>query len=360
MLSANVGTGSGAARTEERAINGPAASKPDERLGWALGIVVVTAALAPAVVALLLGDRLPAEVPRRYGADGRPTAFWPLWTSVTFLSATTLVVAGGCAAACTFMRLPLLARRATAWTVTWVAALLGGIQIGALLRVVDDAGALAPGSVGVSASIALLVGMVVGVPVAALAREEPHGIVAMGPPPVGLPRLAAGAAVPWRSASMTSRAVVVVVAASGLLLVVPVVLLGPSGAGGWLLLLAVVTLAPAAVFARVHVAIDADGLQVRAMGVRLVRVDIAEVARADVVDHLDPFWEFGGWGVRMDVHGRTGIVSRAGEALRVFRGDDTELLITVDDAATAAATLNTLADRYHGSRSSAPEEQPES
>jgi hypothetical protein len=321
------------------------------RLGWALGVVVVAAALGPVAVALLLGDRLATEVPRHYGPDGRPTALWPLWTSVTFLAVTTLVVAGGCAAACTLLRLPLLARRAMAWTVTWVAVLLGGMKVGALLQLVDTTDVMASGSISTSTAIALLAGMLFGVPVAALAREEPHGLAATQPPGAELPRLPDATEPAWRSAPLTSRALVVALAATSLLLVVPAVLVGPFGEGAWLLLLAIATLAPAAVFARVRVDIDADGLQVRGLGVRFVEVDIAEVARADVVDHLDPFWEFGGWGLRVDVHGRTGIVSRAGEALRVVRGDDTELLITVDDAGTAAATLNTLADHYHGSAS---------
>lgn len=49
----------------------------------------------------------------------------------------TLAAAGGCAAACVLLRLPLSARRGLAWTVTWVAVLLGGMQVGALLQVLD-------------------------------------------------------------------------------------------------------------------------------------------------------------------------------------------------------------------------------
>lgn len=326
---------------------GPVDHRPDTRLGWVLGLVVVGAAFAPVVVALVLGDRLPVEVPRHYGADGRPTALWPLWTSVTLLTVVTLLVAGGCATACVLLRQPLAMRRILAWAVTWVAVLLGGMQVGALLRLVDTADPMASGSISTSTAVALVAGMLLGLPVAALAREQPHGRTASGPPPADSVRLPAANNISWRSAPLTSRALIIVLASVSLLLLVPAFVVGPFDEGLWLLLLAIASVAPALLFARVRVHIDGHGLDVRGLGLRLVYVPIAELARAEVIDHLDAFWEFGGWGLRVDVHGRTGIVSRAGEALKVVRGDDTELLITVDDAATAAAALNTLADRHH-------------
>ncbi|MCC5949926.1 MAG: hypothetical protein JJT89_15845 [Nitriliruptoraceae bacterium] len=266
---------------------------------------------------------------------------------MTFLTVVTLLVAGGCAAACVLLRQPLAMRRILAWAVTWVAVLLGGMQVGALLRLVDTTDPMASGSISASTTIALLAGMLLGLPVAALAREQPHGGIAAGPPPTASVRLPTADVPAWRSAPLISRALIIVLASVGLLLLVPAFIVGPFGEGLWLLLLAVASVAPALLFARVRVHIDDHGLDVRGLGLRLVHVGIAEVARAEVIDHLDAFWEFGGWGLRVDVHGRTGIVSRAGEALKVVRGDDTELLITVDDATTAAATLNTLADRHH-------------
>jgi hypothetical protein len=65
---------------------------------------------------------------------------------------------------------------------------------------------------------------------------------------------------------------------------------------------------------------------------------------ADAPARSDAFWEFGGWGRRVDVAGRVGLVTRKGPTVRIRRGDASEVLITVDDAGTAAALLNTLAD----------------
>ncbi len=62
---------------------------------------------------------------------------------------------------------------------------------------------------------------------------------------------------------------------------------------------------------------------------------------------LNPFWEFGGWGLRLDIAGRTGVVTRRGPAIRGSTGRRERVLVTVDGADLAAATLNTLADSIH-------------
>ena len=59
--------------------------------------------------------------------------------------------------------------------------------------------------------------------------------------------------------------------------------------------------------------------------------------------------DFGGWGWRTGLGGdRTGVVLRTGEALKVERTGGRLFFITTDDAAGAAALLNTLADRARG------------
>ncbi|MDF2506605.1 MAG: hypothetical protein K0Q52_464 [Microbacterium sp.] len=67
--------------------------------------------------------------------------------------------------------------------------------------------------------------------------------------------------------------------------------------------------------------------------------DIASV-RATVVD---PFGEFGGWGLRYGLDGRYGVVLRRGEALEVTCVGGRRFVVTVDDAQTAAAALAAVA-----------------
>ena len=70
-------------------------------------------------------------------------------------------------------------------------------------------------------------------------------------------------------------------------------------------------------------------------------------AEAQVVRDLDPFWEFGGWGLRVDLGGRTAIVDRRGPAVRIMHGDGSEVFVTTDEPHHVAGILNTAADRAH-------------
>lgn len=62
--------------------------------------------------------------------------------------------------------------------------------------------------------------------------------------------------------------------------------------------------------------------------------------------HVACFAEFGGWGYRIRAN-RSGFVLRSGEGIVVRLANGREFVVTVDDAATAAALLNTYTDRAH-------------
>lgn len=94
-----------------------------------------------------------------------------------------------------------------------------------------------------------------------------------------------------------------------------------------------------------NVRVDDSGLTVRAaLGWPRIHVPLAEVAAAGTVD-LVPLGEFGGYGLRQGLGGRTGVITRSGEALEVQRRDGRAVIVTVDDAATAAGLLTALAAR---------------
>ena len=94
-----------------------------------------------------------------------------------------------------------------------------------------------------------------------------------------------------------------------------------------------------------HVRVDSRGLDVRSvLGVPRFRVLLEDVVSADART-VDAFSEFGGWGIRFGLNGRLGIILRSGDALEVKRRKGLALVITVDDAASAAALLNGLVER---------------
>ena len=88
-----------------------------------------------------------------------------------------------------------------------------------------------------------------------------------------------------------------------------------------------------------EVTIDARGLTWRgAMGFPRGSIGLEDVRQASVME-VSP-GDFGGMGLRA-MPGRLGIITRSGRALRV-RHERGELVITVDDAGTAAGVLEGL------------------
>jgi len=125
-----------------------------------------------------------------------------------------------------------------------------------------------------------------------------------------------------------------------------------QSAAAWIYVgtMAMVALAMAAT-ATFHVQVDATGLSaVSALGFPRLGVATEDVADAGVAE-VNGFAEFGGWGVRQRP-GAVGIILRNGESLQVTRMNGKRLVITVDDAATAAALLNAFAVRAHSGNAS--------
>lgn len=316
--------------------------RPDTRLGLALGLVVAACTAGPVAWALGMRERLPAEVARHWGFDGRATATWSLTTQLWAISALILLLAGGLGAIAVVGRQPLVLRRCLAGCAAWLATFLAALQVDGLrthLDVADPMAAAAP-SAGIAAGA--LAGIAVAVVVAAQARESPHGRRAAGRPDPSLPRLDGPPSLPWRRTTPLSRWIV------GFLVASVAALAAPALAGLWgFLVIAALVGGLVLATARWTVEIDGEGLVARNGVVTLLRLPIDEVAAAWEIRDLNPFWEFGGWGLRVDVQGRTGIVGRRGPALAIRRGDGSEIVISLDAAAEAAATLNTLADRRH-------------
>lgn len=123
-----------------------------------------------------------------------------------------------------------------------------------------------------------------------------------------------------------------------------------TGAGG--VMTAIIMLASCAVLIAAlvttfafRVRIGPAGLLVRSLaGWPKIEIPAADVASVRAID-VDPFAEFGGWGLRYGLDGRYGVVLRRGEAIEVARAGGRRFVVTVDDAQTAAAALAVAARR---------------
>ncbi|MFJ8308749.1 MULTISPECIES: DUF1648 domain-containing protein [unclassified Streptomyces] len=94
-----------------------------------------------------------------------------------------------------------------------------------------------------------------------------------------------------------------------------------------------------------YVTVDRHGLTARptVLPWPRIRVPLSDVDRATSQEVNVPS-EYGGWGYRFRP-GRSALVLRSGEAIVVRRRSGREFAVTVDDSATGAALLNTLAHR---------------
>ena len=327
----------------------------DRRLAAAIGgcLLVPTVGLISFWAAVR--DRLPEHLVRQWGVDGVPTATLPAGPllAVALLVPVLLSVALGTIAV--NHRQPRLLRRILGGMAAGLPVLLTVTLADALRRHLDLADATAVPPPGPDLAVAVLAAVAVGTAVGALAREDPAGPEVDQPPPAHAPRpVDVDTTNSWHGRNHTIP--------TGLRWLVAGVIVGLTALAAvttWWLLFVPGFLAPAMLATvRFEVHVDRRGLLVTILGGRrMLEVPLEQVVGADVERIDEPFWRFGGWGLRVDTTGRLGVVTRGGTALRVHRSDGREVLITVDDAWDAAATLNALVDqRLRGSPP--PDERP--
>ncbi|MFF1546072.1 DUF1648 domain-containing protein [Streptomyces sp. NPDC058291] len=102
---------------------------------------------------------------------------------------------------------------------------------------------------------------------------------------------------------------------------------------------------PCLCFARVSVTVGLQGLTVSPGRLPWPRIRLPLESISDASHRrVDALGDFGGWGYRIRP-GASGVILRSGPALVVRRAGGREFAVTVDDAATAAALLNSLIAR---------------
>lgn len=151
----------------------------------------------------------------------------------------------------------------------------------------------------------------------------------------------------WLRTTTMARGGLVAIVGATILLAVLTMVLGVSGIAFWWVfaLVALLFAALALTTCVFRVRVDASGLRVASpVGIPRFTVPLADVSSVSVVA-VDPMGEFGGWGLRVGLDGRFGVVLHAGPAIQVVRRTGRTFVVTVDDAETGAALLETLAGR---------------
>lgn len=320
---------------------------PHRRRAWLLGVVVpvlVTAAAWAVVVALL--PRVPEPAAIHWGTSGvdRTGSVAELVAPSAVISGVSLVVM---ALFSVLTGRQALTRRMTLGLAVALATMFGGIAVATVAVQVDAPTASDATSPEWWIVAVVAVALALGAAAGALAGADPAQ-----PADGALPPDAATASLPQGQRAVWLRTVTALGPTLTWVLVVGGAVLA---VGLWLLTrsaVPVVVLAPVVVLMLAmttwQVQVDPRGLTARGnLGWPRVHVPAAEVVRADV-GRVRPFPEFGGWGLRTNVAGTVGVVVRAGEAVAVERSGGRRLVVTVDDAATGAALLNTYAERARG------------
>ncbi|WP_406335206.1 hypothetical protein OG814_20705 [Streptomyces zaomyceticus] len=293
------------------------------------------------VLLALWDDRIPDTLATHFGgADGARADGFTGRTAFLALGAALILGLG--------TGWTVLVRRTVLWG-AWATAGFAGTLLVLLVRdnldAVDPAEVVSPlGNLALAAAVAAVLALVGW----GLTRLVPEGDPAGPPATADGPRLTLGASevAGWSRATASRPLTVLGVLA---LAAVPAGLLLAPWPGSLLALLGLVVGVPGLALARVRVTVDRRGVTVRPALVPRprVRVPLDEVVGASVreLDTAAVLADFGGWGYRVRAH-RTGVVLHSGETLVVQRDSGREFAVTVPDARTAAALLNTLAERH--------------
>lgn len=328
-------------------MSGASAPRPP-RPPWPITILpalaVILLAAASVIAVWLVRDDLPVQIAVHWGADGRPDGF----AGVTEVLVTNAVMMLVFPLFLWGLGLGVRQERMMAAVSLGMGAFLGVVLVGSVLAQRGSVEAMeARGTAFIW--IGTLTGLLVGALVWLVARRKRADYAVASAPPSG--------DMPTLRVSPTTR----------------VAWTGHTRVTGWIWLFAAIALVPMLVMAVVFVAngnwsdavfmlliglglglfvlgaayarvtIDARGVRVRGVGViRWVDVPLANIQAAEVTT-ADPMGDFGGYGRRVALGGeREGMVTSKGEAILIERADERPMVVTIDDARRAAATLNTL------------------
>lgn len=324
----------------------PRSSPTSKARPWALITVLpfVAAAAAIVVVYFSISARLPEPLATHFGDDGARVNGFTSARGFLTLTLTLLLVFGAV--------LGLLARlpepsEGTPWLIAGGYALAAGIGYFTCLTLFGNAGATDTSAVRLPLW-ELAAGLVFALLAGALGRllagpaprpsDRAAGRTAGEAPRLDLP---AGMSAGWSRTISSPPIVVLGVLLLGAGLFVVAFADWPAGIGLFIGAIAVLPCAAA------RVTVDRRGLTVSSTVLpppfRIRHLPLDRITEA-TSRPIGAFQEFGGWGYRIRAGG-SGLVLRSGEGIVVRLTNGKEFVVTVDDAATAVALLNTYLDR---------------
>ncbi len=307
--------------------------------GVIFGVFVpIFAAALGVVAARVWSSQLPDRIATHWSGT-QPDGFTSPTTSAWTLAVITVLVGGGCTAVAALANTLLHLRRTMLLIGSTVVGLITVLQLailGTQRDTVDVGNVEVPGW---ALAVGTVVGFSVGLLGAVLLRDHRERVTTEEPPPASLPRadvdlpiveslgagrialvvlfttLTAGAAVTcWLAQSWWPVAIFVPLA------VLPVSLM------------------------RYELVVDRAGVHVTSLGMAAFDYSIDEITGASVRE-VEPFADYGGWGLRVRGRGDYAVATSKGPAVFVTFANGQRLTITTPRAEHIAGTLNTLASQ---------------
>lgn len=305
--------------------------------GVVFGVVVPIAAAALGLIAVeLWKSRLPEQIATHWSGT-QPDGFMSPNTSAWTLAIVIVLVGGGCSALAALAHGLLIMRRTMLMIGLTVVGLITVLQLAILERQLDLTAVDNVEVPGWALGVGTLVGFSVGLLGASLLRDYRERTDADSPPPASLPRatnldlpivepLGAGRVALTILFSITAAAAALTCWLSESWW--PVAIFAP---------LAILTVS----LMRYELIVDRAGLHVRSLGMSAFDYSIGEITGASVRE-VDPFSDFGGWGLRSKGRGNYAVATTKGPAVFVTFANGQRLTITTANAEHIAGTINTL------------------
>jgi hypothetical protein len=299
------------------------------------------------VIQVLALPHVPDPVAVHWGFSGGPDGSGPAWSYLVL----TLLFGAGFPLWLALSALPRVRAGSRGWSFRFLGAFsLGFAVFGAvswtwalLMQMGLDSWQDAPSVVP-----SLIVGAVLGIAAGLIGYAvQPKSVTVFEELPVAHLDVASGERVMWVGVAKAGKGSVIAVSIGVAALVVGAIVCWAAQeyAVMWLLVgLAVLIGALGLTMLEADVRVDATGVEVRGpAGWPKSRIALADIGGAQAI-RAEALGSFGGWGWRR-VPGALGVILRNGEALKVDRKQGHSLVVTVDDAGTAAALVNALAAR---------------
>lgn len=307
--------------------------------------IAIPAVISLVGIAIALLFVRPGDVVVHWAAAGEPDGWAPAWTvplGMTFLMLVG-VLSFGLGLVATRDEHVSTMQRLLASVAVWFASFLTTLGLWTLIAQRDPDAAVP--SVGAGLGLAMGAAIVAGA-LAWFFAPAPVPVLRSGRVVEALPLRDGERAVWLGRMHLATPGIVAIVAVIVFSLVAAVLAaLVSDGATGPVLLVPAVLLVVLLVTSFWTVRADDDGLTVRsAVGWPRFHVPAENIESAGTTP-VRVLGEFGGWGIRFGRGRRLGIIMRSGDALEVQNRDGGALVVTVDDAATAASVLSAVAER---------------